>query len=89
MGPSFVRWVITGMGPLRASLKVLMCIRVRLVLTDRHDCATLSSLIHLSEVLHNLVEAIIGLCRYPYLGDQLILRETQPVCIIVFLIIAS
>ena len=34
------------------------------------------------EVLHDLVEAIIDLIRYPELGKQLILRETEPVCTI-------
>ena len=37
----------------------------------------------LSEVLHNLVEAIIDLCRYPGLADQLIVQGTEPACIIV------
>ena len=44
---------------------------------------------HASEVLHNLVEAIIDLLRYPYLGNQLILQEIEPVCIIVSLFVAS
>ena len=43
----------------------------------------------MSEVLHNLVEATIDLFRCPSLGDQLILQETEPVCIILLLIIPS
>ena len=36
-----------------------------------------------SEVLQDLVEAIIDECRYPYLGNQLILQVVGPVCDIV------
>ena len=46
---------------------------------------TLQRCAGLSEVLHNLVEAI----RYPCLGDQLILQETEPVFIIVLQFIVN
>ena len=49
----------------------------------------LSMQVVMGEVSHNLVEAIISLFRYPELGDQPILREREPVCIIVSLFIAE